>query len=279
MGKEEPLVSIVVPTYNSRTTLKRLLESIKNQTYKNIEVIIVDNYSTDGTAELARKMGAKVILARSERAKAKNIGLKEAKGDYVLFIDSDMELTPRVVEEAVAKASTNNKIGGIIIPEITVGNTLIAKIRRYERKFYEGTAIESARFFPRELALRAGGYDEDIVFYEEATLPLKIARMGYDVTARINQPIIHHEENLTLIKLLKKKYYYAKTAKKYLKRYPELAKNQVSPLKRYWIFISNPKFWKQPHLALAVLGLKTLEYAAAALGYITSLLKINNRLK
>jgi len=271
--REKPLVSVIIPTYNSEKTIIYTLASLERQTYSNIEVIVVDNYSRDRTAKIAKEMGAKVIQAKGERARAKNIGLREARGEYVLFIDSDMELTPRVIEEAVERIGSDSRIGGVVIPEKTIGNTLLAKIRNYERSFYTGTPIESARFFPRKLALKVGGFDEDLVFFEEATLPLKIERLGYNVQARINAPILHHEEGITLISILRKKYYYAKTARKYLQRYKSPHTwAQINPFQRYKIFMSNPRFWKRPHLALAVLSLKTLEYVAASIGYMASLL-------
>ncbi|MEM4731518.1 MAG: glycosyltransferase [Candidatus Aenigmatarchaeota archaeon] len=68
----KPLVTIIVPTFNSEKTLQLCLESIRKQTYKNIEVIVVDNYSTDSTVSVAKKYDAKVIQVRGERARAKN---------------------------------------------------------------------------------------------------------------------------------------------------------------------------------------------------------------
>ncbi|MET1101604.1 MAG: glycosyltransferase family A protein [Pyrodictiaceae archaeon] len=271
---DKPLVSIVIPTYNSEKTLPLTLESIRRQTYRRIEVIVVDNYSSDGTAEIARRYGARVVEVHGERARAKNVGLRLADGKYVLFIDSDMELTPRVVEECVELAESNPGIAGIIIPERSVGNNYLARIRDFERSFYAGTPIESPRFFRRDLALQVGGFDEDIVFYEEATLPAKLEKLGYNVRARISSPILHHEEDLTLTKLLRKRYYYAKTARKYLEKYGSMHKDrvgiQVSPLHRYRLFLANRRFWRNPGLAVGVITLKTLEYLASLLGYLTA---------
>jgi len=266
---EHPLVSIVIPTYNSEKTLPLTLESIRRQTYRNIEVIVVDNYSTNKTVEIAKHYGAKVIQVHGERAKAKNVGLKYAKGKYVLFIDSDMELTLRVVEECVKLAESNPRIAGIIIPERSVGNNYWVKVRDFERSFYVGTPIESPRFFRRDLALKAGGFDEDVVFYEEATLPIKIEKLGYNVRARINSFILHHEEDFSLMKLLRKKYYYGKTARVYRARYVEYGSMQMSLLYRFGLFLKNRRFWGKPQLAFSVLLLKLLEYLAAGLGYIT----------
>ena len=265
---DEPLVSIIIPTYNSEKTLPLCLESIKKQTYRNIEVFIVDNYSTDRTVEIAKRYGAKIIQVRGERAKAKNIGLRHARGKYVLFIDSDMELTPKVIEECVKLAESDPRVAGIVIPERSVGNNYWAKVRDFERSFYAGTPIESPRFFRRDLALKAGEFDEDIVFYEEATLPHKIEKLGYNVRARINSHILHHEENFSLTRWLRKKYYYGRTVKAYKARYPEQGSRQTSLPYRLSLFLKNRRFWSKPSLALGVLLLKTLEYLTAGLGYI-----------
>lgn len=269
---EHPLVSIIIPTYNSEKTLHIALESIKRQTYSNIEVIVIDNFSKDRTVEIARGYGGKVIQVRGERAKAKNIGLNYAMGKYVLFIDSDMELTPRVVEECVELAESNPRLAGIIIPERSVGNNYWAKVRDFERSFYIGTPIESPRFFRRDLALLVGGFEEGIVFYEEATLPLKLEKIGYKVWARINSPILHHEEELTLARLLIKRYYYAKTAKKYLKEYGSIYSGrihaQIDPFYRFKLYLADKRFWDSPRFAIGLIVMKSLEYVISVVGYL-----------
>jgi len=265
-----PLVSVIIPTYNSEKTIGMCLESIKNQTYKNIEIIVVDNFSRDRTVEICKEYDAKVIQIKSERTQAKNVGLKDASGRYVLFIDSDMELTPKVIEECVTIIESDPKIGGIIIPERSVGNSYWVKVRDFERSFYTGTEIESARFFRKDLALQVGGFDEDVVFFEESTLPQKIEKLGYDVKTRISSYILHHEENFSLLKWLKKKYYYGKTARAYKAKYKHYGSKQISLLYRFELFFKRKKFWNKPYLAVGVIILKGLEYLAAGIGYLKS---------
>ncbi len=126
-----PLVSVVIPTYNSERTIELCLKSIANQSYDNVEVIIVDRFSEDGTVEIA--YGARVYQLDCERAKAKNMGLKVARGDYVLFVDSDMELSRDVVKECV-EVMEGDRVGGVVIPEKSVGDGFWVRVRDFERR-------------------------------------------------------------------------------------------------------------------------------------------------
>lgn len=269
----EPKVSVIIPTYNSAKTLKYTLESLVNQTYTSFEILLVDNYSSDETPRLAKEYSAKLILLKGERTRAKNYGARIARGKYVLFLDSDMILEPKVIEECVYVIESDNNIAGVIIPEKTIGDNIWAKIRAYERKFYENTYVESPRFFKRKLVLEVGGFDEDVIFYEESTLPYKLEKLGYNVRARISSYILHYEYNFSITKWLRKKYYYGKTIPRYRSRYKNLYGKQAGVLARLKIFLGNREFYKKPNLAVGVLLLKSLEYTAIVLGYLTALLK------
>jgi len=265
--KDNPLVSVVIPTYNSEKTLSKCLESIKNQTYETVEIIIVDNFSSDATQEIAGRQGARVVESNAIRSKARNIGMQQSKGYFILSIDSDMELTGRVIEECIKTFQLDEIAGGIIIPEKSIGSNFLVGIRDFERSFYIDTKIESARFFRKDLVEKVRGYEEDVVFYEESTLPQKIEKLGFNVRARIKSEILHHE-TISLQKWLKKKYYYGKTAHKYKEKFNQYASKQISIFYRFSIFLRNKRFYSKPSLALGVLILKLLEYFAAGLGYV-----------
>ncbi len=267
------LVSVVVPTYNSERTIGVCLRSVREQSYPNIEVIVVDNYSKDKTVEIAEKCGAKVFKLDAERAEAKNFGLKKAGGKYICFIDSDVELTRNVIEECVGLMENDERIGGIIIPERSVGDSFWVKVRDFERSFYTGTEVESARFFRKDLAEKVNGFDEDIIAFEESTLPQKIEKLGYNVKQRINAEILHHEENFSLWKWLNKKFYYGRSASKYKEKFGEYANKQVSIFKRFSIFFKNKRFYSNLLLATGVIVLKLLEYFSAGLGYLANEVK------
>ena len=98
----DPLISVVVPTYNEEHYIGDLLESIKNQTYRNYEIIAIDSYSKDKTRSILKKYGATVIeVPKSNIAAARNAGIKRAKGDIIAFIDADYVLSKHVFEGVV----------------------------------------------------------------------------------------------------------------------------------------------------------------------------------
>jgi len=262
MSAYTPVVSIIIPTKNNEKTLTKCLLSIKQQSYPNMEIIIIDAFSTDQTRNLAEGLGAQVIQLDSERTKAKNYGAQLAKGDYVFFVDSDMILQPDVIRECL-DACVNTTVG-VIIPEASIGKGVWVKIRDFERSMYQGTKIESARFFVRKYILEVGGFDEDIITYEESTLPQKLERHGYKVNARIKSFILHNEDGFELEKWLRKKHYYSDTLKIYAERYPEYAGEQLGVKNRIKIFLSNgnlKRLIRHPIPAFGVIVLKALEYA------------------
>ncbi|MEX2055026.1 MAG: glycosyltransferase family A protein, partial [Candidatus Andersenbacteria bacterium] len=159
-----PLVSIIVPTKNSAQFLGRCLQSIKEQTYQNIELIVVDNSSTDATQEIARKYTDKVFTKGPERSAQRNLGAAQSKGKYLLFIDSDMEVSPQVVAACIEKISSAPHIKAIIIPEESFGEGFWAQCKKLEKSFYIGVDwMEAARFFDRIVFEEVKGYDERMI--------------------------------------------------------------------------------------------------------------------
>lgn len=93
----EELVTVVIPTYNRETTIIQSIESVLRQTYKNIEILVCDDFSTDHTVQkvnaLIREHKNIRIISRKDKLKganaARNLGITEAKGEYIAFLDSD----------------------------------------------------------------------------------------------------------------------------------------------------------------------------------------------
>ena len=85
-----PKFSIIIPVYNVEKYIKKCLDSVVNQTVKDYEVILINDGSTDNSMEIAKKYSFKIINQKNQgQSAARNHGIKEAKGDYIVFLDSD----------------------------------------------------------------------------------------------------------------------------------------------------------------------------------------------
>ena len=259
-------VSVIIPTLNSAKTLYKCLESIILQSYENIEIIVIDGYSSDNTTEIASKFNATIYLIAGERTTAKNYGISKSTGDFLFFVDSDMIVQPDVISECVFICSGNRTIVGVVIPERSVGCRFWVRVRDFERTLYTGSKIESARFFRKPFVVQVGGFDEDITFYEESTLPQKLEMRGRIVNKRISSFILHDEEEFDLAKWLRKKHYYSANAALYSRKYPKYAKIQTKISHRIRILLSNcnwKKLIRHPTLSIGLFLLKTLEFFAS----------------
>lgn len=253
---ENPLVSIIVTTKNSAETLNDCLLSVKNQSYKYIELIVVDNNSSDSTEKIAKTYTKLVFKKGPERSSQRNLGIQKSKGTYLLFLDSDMHLSPKVVEECVKKIGTNV---ALYIPEIIAGDGFWAKMRTYERSFYNKTVIDAVRFCKKTSVGKIGGFDETLFAGEDWDFNLRIQNLGK--TGIINSPLFHIEKS-SLVTYLSKKSYYSNNLELYQKKWvgnADVAK-QFDPLYRlFGVFIENGK-WKKivvhPILFLCVIMLK-----------------------
>lgn len=104
------MVSICVPIYNTGYYLSRCIESLRNQTYKDLEIILVDDGSTDNSGVICdefEKIDQRIHVVHQRNkgeAAARNAGLNRASGDWVCFIDSDDEYLPNAISEMIEKA-------------------------------------------------------------------------------------------------------------------------------------------------------------------------------
>lgn len=274
----KPVVSIVVPTRNSSKFLENCLRSIKDQTYEHIELIVVDNYSTDNTKTIAEGYTRKVFSKGPERTAQRNYAAIKATGKYLLFIDSDMELGPKVVEQCVATITQDTNVSGVAIHEESFGDNFWARCKALERSFYVNvTWIEAARFFQAKTFHELGGYNESLVSGEDWDLSKRVEKKG--IITSVPDLIRHNEGHISLSNILKKKYYYAQHAAAYLAANPELSilGAKVGPINRYKLFLSQPgKLFRNPVLGICMLFMKTSEFAAGAIGLL-SLQKIDQK--
>ncbi|HEY9769027.1 MAG TPA: glycosyltransferase family 2 protein [Coleofasciculaceae cyanobacterium] len=115
-----PLVSAIIPAYNAERFIARTLDSILNQTYKNIEVLVVDDGSSDRTAEIVKaiaKKDSRIILLQQPNsgvAKARNLAIAKAKGEYIAPIDADDIWYPQKIEKQVEVFSYSEASVGLV---------------------------------------------------------------------------------------------------------------------------------------------------------------------
>lgn len=265
----DPLVSIVIPTFNSEEFLEQCLKSIRTQNHRNTEIILVDNCSRDKTELIGKKYGALFVNVRAKRSEARNIGARSSKGKMLLFLDSDMELASNVISACVKKAKRG--YDAIIIPEISVGEGFWSRCRALEKVCYLGDdLIEAARFFPKTTFENIHGFDPALEACEDWDLTSRTKMAGYRI-GRIQEFARHHEGILSLKEAMSKKRWYGKTAWLYKKKHPTEAKHQLG-LVRPALIKNWRKLATDPIHATGLLFLKSCEFNAMELGRLAIIL-------
>lgn len=267
-----PLVSVIVPTYQSAENIKLFLESFLFSTYKNFEIIINDDIRTiDNTAEIVSeyfKKGIQVQLIRENKsmAQARKAGAKYAKGEYLFHLDSDMRVTPELLAECVLLCSGG--FDALVVPEVSIGTTFWAKCKWLEKKCYEGVEeMESLRFVKKEIYDNVGGHNEEMIFSEDKDFDIRVREKGYRV-GRTTNFLYHNEGELYLVKTLKKKLGYSKTANIFAEQHPEHFRWQANIFNRYIIYIRNIKYlFIHPLLFIGMIFMKTCEFGVGGISY------------
>jgi glycosyltransferase involved in cell wall biosynthesis len=241
----EPLISVIITTKNEEKNIENCLKSIISQTFKNIELIVVDNFSEDKTAEIAKKYAVRVYSKGNERSSQRNYGAKIATGEYLIYLDADMILGPTVIDVCAKKCESYN-IDALYVPERIVGDGFWIKVRDFERSFYTGTVIDAVRFVRKDLFVQVGGFDETLIGPEDWDFDRKIRNAGK--TAVVDVPLYHNEGQFNMNRYLKKKGYYVEGLQKYAEKWGpndlETTKQIGIPYRLLGVFVEKGK-WKK----------------------------------
>ena len=260
------LVSVIIPTKNSANTLRDCLQSIKKQTYQNIEIIVVDNFSSDVTQSIAREYTSKVFEIGPERSAQVNYCVNKANGTYVYKVDSDFVLEPTVIEECIAKA--NEGYDAVVVhnsPDIRV--SWIARIRKFEVDMYKyDITHSSARFVTKKAYEDIGGFNSRITAGEDYDFQNKLNRHGYK-TGFVDAEALHLGEPTNIWKHMVKYYEYGKDFVNYKNENKEEAKEQLSFGRS--VYLKNwKKFLKHPILGIEFIIYNIFKYGFGTLGYV-----------
>ena len=264
--KTPPKVSVIIATKNEEKNIGRCLESIKKQTYPEIEIILVDNNSTDRTREIAGKYSEKIYLlgehvdtsaVENFRGAQINFGAENSTGSIIFFPDADMTFDEGLIEEVVKKSEKHD---AFYVPETIIGKGLFGKIRDFERSFYNGTCLDAVRFVKKDSFNNVGGFDEkNVVFGPDDWDFTKMLKRETSNIAVTESRIFHHEEQLDIKAYFSKKRKYHTTFNSYIQKWEksdEDIRKQLGMFYRFFgVFFENKKFARLIQHPLLALGM------------------------
>jgi glycosyltransferase involved in cell wall biosynthesis len=255
---------VVVPTRNNERTIEACLRSVREQDHPGIELIVVDNSSTDRTLDIARRLADAVISAGPERSAQRNVGASAARGEWLLWLDSDMVLPSAAVGSALAVAESEGA-AGVALPERTIGSGYWTACRALERTCYlDDPWLHNPRLLRRDFLQQLGGFDIGMSGPEDADLRLRILDGGHSIALA---PVIvdHDEGRLTVGDVMRKRYYYGRSIPRFAAAHQGAVGRQGAGVLRAYLR-NRRTLLADPTHAAGLVALRALEAAAYAAG-------------
>lgn len=184
------LVSVIIPAYNQGHYLDKAIQSVLDQTYQNFEIIVVDDGSTDNTADVAQSFSDPriryIYQENSGLSAARNTGIHRATGEYISFLDSDDLFLPEKLELLVSKLEDAPELGlvagqAILIDENgqSLGEVFNKKLPKDPTRLLLANPLHvGSVMLRREWQETAGFFDETLRSYEDWDMWLRLARAG-----------------------------------------------------------------------------------------------------
>lgn len=251
-NSEQSLISVVMPTYNHAKFIGKAIDSVLNQTYKNFELFIIDNYSEDETAKIVTSYEDDRIIYLKFRnngiiAAARNHGIKHSHGEYIAFLDSDDFWLPEKLEKQIILFQISNETAMVYtrfktIEGDTISSSIFPKNGRYKsgnifKSLYLRSFVACSTVMIKRSVLDQVGLfstDPDLIAIEDTDLWLRIAL----------KHVIKCTNNLPLI-------LYRIHAKSISQGYIQNMRRSLIIKKRHKKYAGNCLFWKSVFLTLA----------------------------
>lgn len=212
----KPLISVIIPCYNDSLYIKQAVHSALDQTYSNIEVIVVDDGSNQETKAVLKKLEplfTKLITQDNQgQSAARNVGIKEANGDYILVLDSDDFFEPSFCEKAISVLNEDANVK--IVASYMIRFNVNGKVDEYRHLggdisaiLFNNQATGSVLFNKLDFKT-TGGYDEKMrMGFEDWEFYIRLLKNGGNIFI-IKEPLFHYRlrENSTTARANKKKY-------------------------------------------------------------------------
>lgn len=277
--KTKALVSVNIRTYNSAKTLAETLESVKKQTYPQIEIVISDGNSKDKSVDIAKSYGAKIAYA-NKLGDARYQNFKNSHGKYILSLDSDQMLEPKVIEECVRLCDSEGRSGNkqsydaVTISEKSIiqKGTLIEKLIAYDKQVVDKNQDADATFgtacprFFRKTILSRINWQKNLAVFDDTILYSELIRAGARVTY-LSHASIHHHEVTDWWTFCKKFFRYGKGYFRALQTNPGTIVAHSLPRRSYFSKAALTK----PHYFFGLLILYGMKIGSASLGAFVGL--------
>lgn len=262
-----PLVSVITVNYNQSTVTCELLASLRQISYPNVEIIVVDNNSPNDNPDKIKELYPEIILIKSGEnsgfAGGNNLGIKASSGEYLLFINNDIEVSPDFLEPLVNAFTNNPKIGAVSsmikffyhnniiqyagytkLNPYTVRNRLIGLNENDEGQYNEqvrtayahGAGMMVSKKVIKEVGMMPEVY---FLYYEEIDWSERINQKGYEIHF-VPKSVIFHKESISTGKNSPlKSYYFVRNRLIFTRRNLKGLKKMISLT--YQTFVSAPK--------------------------------------
>jgi GT2 family glycosyltransferase len=261
-----PLVSVVVPTRDAGRTIETCLRSVRAQTWPALELIVVDNGSVDGTWAVAERLADVALRGGPERSAQRNLGIGRAAGEWVCYVDADMELAPDVVERAVLAGTAAGAVG-VAIAEESVGEGFWARCRALERRcLRDEPELRWPRLVRTGYLRDTGGFAPWLTGTEDAELHRRMVAGGAPIVLA-DGLILHHEGRLTLAGLARKRRYYGRGLLAYRKAHPGALTAQAKAVVRA-AWRHRRELLAEPVVAAGIAVMRTVELGAYLAGAV-----------